>query len=72
MSKVIDQIVAQYNRLPVNCPERKRAFGVIYNNTQVGGVLLCQHEAGKRVTNQVLARLGYTDKASVTGDLDDL
>lgn len=71
MTKVIDSIVAQYKRLPVNCPDRNKAFGIIYNNTQVGGVLLSQHEAGKRVAGLVLARLGYSEVNAVKGSLDD-
>lgn len=76
MSKVIEAIAAQYDRLTVNCPERNRAFGIVINNTEVGGVQLSQHPAGKRVANQVLDYLGYAplerSKASVKGNLDDL
>ena len=76
MSKVIKAIAASYKALPINCPERHKAFGIVYNQTEVGGVPLNQHPAGKRVTGQVLEALGYSPleptMASINGDLDDL
>lgn len=77
MNKVITRIAAQYDRLATNCPDRKKAFGIVYNRTEVGGVLLSQHPAGKNVTAQVLEHLGYEPFAfdnspkTVTGNLDD-
>jgi hypothetical protein len=76
MSKVIKAIAANYSTLPVNCPDRMKAYGIVYNNTEVGGVQLNQHPAGKRVAGQVLDVLGYAplqrNKASIDGDLDNL
>lgn len=76
MSKVIKAIAASYKTLPVNCPDRMKAYGIVYNNTEVGGVQLNQHPAGKRVAGQVLDMLGYAPlertTAAVAGDLDDL
>lgn len=75
MSKVIKAIAAQYDRLSVNCPERSKAYGIVLNNTEVGGVQLASHPAGKRVAAQVLDYLGYAplerSNASVDGNLDD-
>jgi len=75
MSKVIKAIAASYKALPVNCPDRMKAYGIVYNNTEVGGVQLNQHPAGKRVAGQVLDALGYAklerSNASVEGSLDD-
>lgn len=75
MSKVIKAIAASYDRLPANCPDRVKAFGIVYNNTEVGGIPLNQHPAGKRVAAQVLDSLGYATlertTASIEGSLDD-
>lgn len=71
MSKLITNIANKYAHLKPETVERNAAFGVIYNNTTVSGVKLSQHEAGKRVTGQVLRQLGYDDTNAVTGSLDD-
>jgi hypothetical protein len=52
MSKVIKAIAANYSTLPVNCPDRIKAFGIVLNNTVVGGVQLNQHSAGKLRLNK--------------------
>jgi hypothetical protein len=76
MSKVIKAIAANYSTLFNSCPDRMKAYGIVYNNTEVGGVQLNQHPAGKRVAGQVLDVLGYAPlkrrNASIDGDLDDL
>lgn len=76
MSKVIESIANSFDRLSVNCPDRNKAFGIVYNNTEVGGIQLSQHAAGKRVANAVLDQLGYAPlertKATVKGNLDEL
>lgn len=59
MSQVIKAIAKQYMSLPANCPERLKAYGVVYNNTEVGGVRLSSHPSGKRVAGLVLDELGY-------------
>ncbi|AGM46848.1 hypothetical protein M610_gp030 [Alteromonas phage vB_AmaP_AD45-P1] len=57
--KVIKAIAKTYKSLPTTCPDRIKAYGIVYNNTEVGGVLLNQHPAGKRVAGMVLDKLGY-------------
>ena len=75
MNKVIESIASTFDRLSVNCPDRNKAFGIVYNNTEVGGTQLTQHPAGKRVANAVLDHLGYAPmertKAVIKGNLDD-
>lgn len=71
MTNIIKQIANKYAHLKPATVSRNQAFGVIYNNTEVGGVLLSQHEAGKRVTSQVMRQLGFLDKAEIKGSLDD-
>lgn len=68
-------IASLYPHLTADKVSRNVAYGVIYNNCKVGGVLLCQHEAGKRVTAQVLDVLGHeslSKEIDVKGDLDKL
>lgn len=72
MKAIIRTIAKDYQSLRTSCPERVKAFGVIYNNCSVGGVRLNQHPAGKRVTGQVLNELGYgSTVVDVKGNLDD-
>jgi hypothetical protein len=72
MSKLISNIAKQYSNLQSSGVSRNAAFGVVYNNTTVGGVRLNDHPNGKRVTGQVLQALGFEDVKSVEGDLDSL
>ena len=75
MSQVIKAIAKQYMSLPANCPERLKAYGVVYNNTEVGGVRLSDHPSGKRVAGLVLDELGYnqlTRNVAIDGDLNSL
>lgn len=69
---IIERIAASYSSLQANCPERNKAFGIVYNNVEIGGVKLSDHPKGKAVTSRVLAKLGYVSTVSVDGDLDDL
>lgn len=73
MSNLIKNIATQYPNLQQASVTRNVAFGVVYNNTSVSGIKLCDHPSGKRVTGQVLSLLGYTSgSAEVEGDLDSL
>ena len=73
MSNLISKIAANYSNLQQASVTRNVAFGVIFNNTTVGGIRLQDHASGKKVTGQVLAHLGYKSaNADVDGDLDSL
>jgi hypothetical protein len=73
MSNLIKNIAAQYTNISPANVARNQAFGVVYNNTTVSGIRLCDHASGKRVTGQVLSLMGFqSDKADVEGDLDSL
>lgn len=73
MSTLIKNIATQYSNLHKAGVSRNTAFGVVYNNTTVGGIRLQDHASGKRVTGQVLTLLGYsTVAADIEGDLDSL
>jgi len=69
---IISQIAAQYNHLSPEKVTRNQAFGVVLNNTTVGGQTLASHPSGARVTGQVLSRLGFSQTQEVEGNLDDL
>tara|TARA_R110000737_G_scaffold148023_3_gene177663 strand:+ start:504 stop:725 length:222 start_codon:yes stop_codon:yes gene_type:complete len=72
MSTLIKNIAKQYSNLHSAGVSRNTAFGVVYNNTTVGGVRLQDHASGKRVVGQVLTALGYKSEVSdVAGSLDD-
>lgn len=78
MTDIIKAIAEQYPHLSAERQPRNKAFGVIINNTEVGGVLLAKHPAGKRVAEQVLQALGHkayegfdNTPKRIVGSLDD-
>lgn len=78
MSTLIKNIAKQYPHLQAKSDlsdeaiktARNAAFGVIYNNTYVGGTLLSSHPKGKKVASAVLDYLGHNVNY-VKGSLDD-
>ena len=74
MSTLIKNIAKQYSNINVVKVTRSQAYGIILNNTVVGGTSLNSHPKGAMVTAQVLDQLGYPQLrtvAEVKGNLDD-
>lgn len=74
MSTLIKNIAKQYSNINVVKVTRSQAYGIILNNTVVGGTSLNSHPSGSKVTAQVLDQLGYPQLrtvAEVKGNLDD-
>lgn len=72
MSKAIVAIAKQYPHLNPERISRNSAFGVVYNNTSIGGKRLSAMDNGKRVTSQVLRQLGYVDTVDLDVDVSDI
>jgi len=74
MSTLINSIAKQYPNLNPVKISRNQAYGIVLNNTIVGGTSLNSHPKGSKVTSQVLDALGYPQLrtvAEVKGNLDD-
>lgn len=75
MSNLISNIAKQYSNINTVKVSRNQAYGIILNNTEIGGISLHTHPKGSQVTGQVLTLLGYPalerKKATVKGNLDD-
>ena len=68
---LIQNIAKDYLNLPKAGVSVNIAYGVVLNNTTVGGIRLQDHKNGKRIAGKVLLHLGYKSEGSVVeGNLD--